>query len=828
MPLPVIDRATGQPVELPEGQAQAAFLAGKVGFRKGQQVPVVQGGVTGTMPAEELGAALLDPSTRLATGEELQTAKDAVQFGGTGGSLKAAGAGLARGGTAGISDPLLVTGAGLFGGDKGAEEMRKGLATRKKLFEGISTGTELLGLGLSTLATGGAAAGAKGAVGLGAKALKAATVIPRGITAAGGLAERAAFGLLGGEAAGAASLATKLTKASLGSAARWGTEGALYGASSEISEATLGNHELTAESLLASMGRSGAGAALLGAAAPLAGKALAKATESVMGKLESYAEASAFKAGGAKLKDYRKAAANYGEDAHENIGRLMLDEIPKETGKAFRSLSEEELHAASDAIAKRVGAEKGQLLKSLDAVATREALPDAGNIYRKVTKEVLKPLKGRVGLKNVEAGVRSYLDDFFEKSGLIEGEALSLGKLQEIQSDLGRVIRDGMNPVNPSPMTGELKAVRKILKGELSDASARAAKQAPEMGDVVATLQDLDKRYASFITVAKMAKDDLMRQDANRVLSLTDMMTGGSVLAGATSAALSGGDPMEALKGAALGAGSAIGHKILRERGRFWVADGLDRLSKIGAAKAASDAVQKDVAKGVAGFFQRTDGKAPLGAAVAAMKPWSEETYEKRVQRLRQESPAAKELAEQAISSLGPVAPQTAKAFVAASTRGTDYLVSKIPRPAMRSASLTPHLEPFKPSAQERQEFALRVQTVENPMSAIKAMQVGILAKAQIEALRAVYPQIYKDVIATVGNHLAKRKKAPSYQAKLQLAILTGEVTDETLTPQFLQMAQANFAPPQEAQSPRQSTGKAPDIAGAFSTEVQRTEAGDL
>lgn len=190
----------------------------------------------------------------LATPEQVKGAKNQAKFdeasalGKAGYVAGAAGAGALRGISAGLSDAALIHGAGLLGKDSAT-------ATRDTLNElrDVAPNASLLGEGAGMI--GGLALGS-GEVGFGGKALTA-------VSRAGGLAERGAARLLG---EGATSLAGRVAQRGLATAASGAVEGALYGAGSTISEAALGDENLTGEKLVAGMGHGALVGGALGAA----------------------------------------------------------------------------------------------------------------------------------------------------------------------------------------------------------------------------------------------------------------------------------------------------------------------------------------------------------------------------------------------------------------------------------------------------------------------------------------------------------------------------------------------------------------------------------
>lgn len=252
MPLPLVNAATGQVEDLPEGDALAALRSGKYVLRKGQTVPVVNGaGQTGALDARGLAGAGQD--IRIRGAEDLardelaaQEASDKEQYGG-GGLLPNAKRAIAtaeggvRGLTMGLSDEIAVDAAQAFGGHEAAEATRKHLAGYKNANPVDAFGAEVGGaLAPVILSGGGAAAGA----------LRGAGALPRATAALGTAAEEGVGRLLG---TGSSALG-RIGRTALGKAAAGTVEGGAYGFGAQISEDALGDTQLTGEKAAAAIG----------------------------------------------------------------------------------------------------------------------------------------------------------------------------------------------------------------------------------------------------------------------------------------------------------------------------------------------------------------------------------------------------------------------------------------------------------------------------------------------------------------------------------------------------------------------------------------------
>lgn len=141
------------------------------------------------------------------------------------------------------------------------------------------------------------------------------------------------------------------------------------------------------------------------------------------------------------------------------------------------------------------------------------------------------------------------------------------------------------------------------------------------------------------------------------------------------------------------------------------------------------------------------------------------------------------------------------------------YLDSKIPKNPNPNQPF--QKKEWQPSKQQKQEFISILNTVQNPMSVIDHAAKGTLTKAEVEALKTVYPQIYTNFIEAITK-LAYDPKAPnlSYQTKIKLSLITGVPMDRTLT--MLPQYQMNY---QQQQQPASKVKlEAPEVE----TQVQR------
>jgi hypothetical protein len=234
----LVNAKTNALEELPAEQAEGAFLSGSHNLPAGP-VPIVDpDGVLGTVDAAEVFPAITRGGYRFPTQGELDDAAGQAKYGtGIVNQAEAAAAGLARGVTAGLSDPALV-----------ALGVPKETLAGQKKYNPVTAGlSEAAGVIAPLIATAGAAAPAE------AGARAAAELTAPGLLSRAG---RAVTGAVGEELG--ANVAERTAKKILASGAAnfagSALEGAAYTAGHLVSEHALGDPDLTAQQVMAQVG----------------------------------------------------------------------------------------------------------------------------------------------------------------------------------------------------------------------------------------------------------------------------------------------------------------------------------------------------------------------------------------------------------------------------------------------------------------------------------------------------------------------------------------------------------------------------------------------
>jgi len=308
-------------------------------------------GVVGTVPASALGQAQREGYT-LATPEQVAARREQEQYGGGVHALGAAGAGAARALTFGLSDVAMA--------EAGAQET---LAAYRR----VQPEATMLGEIGGTVAGLGGAAVAKGA-GLAGQALRGAAAPTRAVLAAG-------------EAVEAGAVAAGLGRVG-GLTARAAAEGAAYGAAGAVTDAALGDHELTGERLFSAMGHGallGGGAALGLAGMAGAAARAGRAGKAAVGRLLERASPSAIESvaertygyvpkglGEAVAKAYRETAqlvTGAPREATETLLRTGAE------GRAARKVAVYEAAGIKDAVARDLRVGLDDMLTRFDEVS---------------------------------------------------------------------------------------------------------------------------------------------------------------------------------------------------------------------------------------------------------------------------------------------------------------------------------------------------------------------------------------------------------------------------------------------------------------------------
>jgi hypothetical protein len=838
----VLDRETGQIVDVPEAELADGVRSGRYGLRKGTTVAVVDPtGRLGTISAEEAATAF-SSGFRPTTHAEVRTEDLRLRYGGIGQTALAGAEGLARGASVGLSDPMLVS---LLG-----DEYRKTAAERQEAKPILSTGSEIVGAVIPALLTRGATAEAQGA-GIAARLARAATLPTRTVTRVGAMAEAATAQVMG---TGAKSAVGRIAQRAAPSMVEGLVSGALDGAGRAISEASLGGHEITAERLLAGAGHgallggfaggvlSGGAQAIKEAAKRVGGGAQGPGTlkliELYTGKkfttasdaLEDFAKTRALKSTGGLQKEML-ALERLPPAYRDRAAEMLLRDLPQISGsKSLAKMSRAQIHDASDRMQERAGKAIGDALKSIDDTIATEAAgalielqPDVIGVVEKARRQV-DALRSRAGAGPMAKKFDAYLDDLLDK-------ATGSG-FKDLHSN--RVFLDTQikwAKQNSDPSHDTWKAIRGIIEGEIETKADVAAKAI----GIEATYKAAKRDYAAAKWVTDASAKGLLREGTNRTISLGDHLFG-------VAGGIVGGSLGPVVSMASAGASAAVSN-LVRNRG--------DQVAAAVAYDLASRAARKEATiAALAKVSQRTDAKLAAGVnsylARLTAAPMSIEQKartattraiivanprkvyeEKRAQiaEARANPEGTKARIERSTRAMAETAPNVTAALHQRTMAGVDFLESKLPKTG--GSDLWSHLRKDAVPHSELQRFARYAAAVEDPTVIVDELEAGRLSPETVEAVKAVAPELFGQVQQSVMTGLSNVDSIPPYSERVQLGILLEIPADESLQPEMLARLGQPLAQPDNKPAPNRGGGGRRKTARALMSEMDRLSEGE-
>ena len=828
----MVNAQTGELEDVPEEQVPQVYAARTHGFASpDERVPVKKpNGDIVTVPASQAHVAFARGAT-VASHQEVAEAK----YGGPGGMAVTAAEGLARGATVGLFDPAAVGVARAVGGEKAAEATRESLAGHKEANPWTAGITEVGGAAIPALASGGAtvpeeagalAAGeaATGASRIGqlARVLGApARAVGKAGEVAGGLAES----VVGRPGAGSA--LARIAKQAVKAGATGTAEGALFGAGQEVSEDTLGDHELTAQKLAAAVGHGalmgGMFGTALGAGAGIVREGAGGILNRIAPTMEKQADMEAARGLHSKLNITKEAMRRAGG----------MDEVGATARKfgLFGSSVREAAMTDPETLLARTAAAKDQvgqqIEQALNAAGEKGASVKASEVISHLD-ETIEKLESTAAGSEKAAPLRAMRDRWAESLGM-RVEPRNQGEVQkwisEHREEAGKMMQAGGLPASVTTKTidadvpiAKLVEERRALQTNLrqsysrnavpihveeqqrfathlNDLEEQAMNKASEAlgGDEGTKLRALNKDYQRLSLIDRATKERVATQATNQKLSLTDKMFGAAHLAGA----LASGHPGTAI----LAAGTAMGSKFIRERGNAMASVALGRLAKIDLLARASEHVDNRIGSAFRKFADeaadRTGPKIRLRHFGSAT---SGETPADRYERSRQEVPAHPapnvrlDHVDQAIPELSTHAPKTALALGQTVANGAAYLAAQQPKAPGMPSLLG---KPARPTEAAMSAYVRKARAVDDPIGTVeRGLETGKVHNDEIQAIQASKPKFYAESIQKPAIELAATKgKSLGYPKLVTLSKIAQLPLHPSLTPPGQLFLQSTYLP---------------------------------
>jgi hypothetical protein len=794
MPTKLINTTTNQIEEVQPDQIEELVRSGNYRFAPGKRIEVVSpSGDAGTVDASEASNALNQgyvfdtPETKAERKINAEYADKPIQAG-----L----AGLARGATAGLSDPIL-TGVGIAT----PEHLRR-LDENNPVISGGAEAAGFVGSLFTPIGTG------------------------KAIIGTGKLAEKAVAKTLANAGVDASkSMAKKILAKGAETAAGGATEGALMGIGNVLSEDALGRAELNAENLMAGAGEG----ALFGAPTSVLFKGLAHAVP---------ATAKAVKSVGTDLKNrafsLEKTAFDAFEITNAEAGQLskrgitptkftdkVIKDILPEAGDdiqvKFNTRLQKEsdelatLYPEADRIARDVGVtiddvyQPQKYIKYLDDQIANNASHSFASEMRGVKalkRDLVEGNFGTSAIDNPYSATKSILDKVDDLARFEKGAVPT--KTQEAARDLRRMIREDINT-----------SMEALAEKSADPAAKKLLGEARKMNDSMHTLLEM-KKYVDKLDVKKATRPLLGLRD----MAKTALYTAG---AGPYGLAAAMGEYVSGLSGAQL-----------------------VKLRLLSKMENANVGVGKRIGQAIDQFVSRTPRTAQIGR-LAATKGLTEISFnpdephkkdkdkQAAFKRISDElgritNPAnQEEILGKRLEVLAEAAPYTALHLAPKMVNAAQFLMSKAPYDPGAEKSLNPLLRKWKPSDAVLSKFERYVRAVNDPVGVIERFGDGIVDREGVEVLANVYPEIYEDFREKVLAKVSEQPEQLSYKKRLELRNILDLSVDPSTSPQSVKFLQATFA--QEDGDIAQQQGSAAKTKGKLdmnmsnvATDTQNTQ----
>jgi hypothetical protein len=854
--------------DVPTDQVKDKFLSGSHAVTKTQVIHAKRSDGSIGVVAPEHFADFLQKNGQLASPEEAQKYELDKKYGGVGGTLIAAGEGGVRGLTAGLSDPLAVGAARMFGGEKAATATREHLAGYKEAHPIASTAAEVGGALLPTIATAGGAApeeaaalaargGIEGAGALaeGATALKGATTalegagaaaeqgrmlgsiggglktlgstagaIPRGIEALGEGTEHVLSNILGD--LGETNVIGRTVQAAAKGAARSMVEGGLWSAGAAVSDATLKDYDLTAEKLMSTVTHGALLAGVLGGALSGAGHLLG---EGVGRLVDQTGEATLGDAAGEQAvksiqpsKAELRTMARHGGPAE--VGNTFIDQVMRPAlqknglkGVAMDATEKlEATHAAMD----RIG---GKIEETLAGTPATVSAAKVLSPFLKAAEEAAG--SGKAISENVGPRLDKVRESFAKALGVdltapLEEQEIPVARLVEQRRELQKMAKFQMaTPSEPIEHFRSISGQWNELEEDALNKASEGLKDTPQGTE----LRGLNRTYAQLADIERTLSRQSTGEVTKPMLGLTDILMGGGI--GAPLALMSG-HPVTA----AMSLAGSFAHRAVAEHGNAYAALLLDRLASMGGVSEAAAHVDETIDLAI-GKFMSERGR-EYGTEHAKVSLDHYENEESRVRSIAALAPGVIAAHVQDVSgSLNTHLPKVAQALQSQAVANAAYLKSKLP-PQDSSPSLTPQLDKQKASDPDKASFLRSVRAVEGgPGGVAKRLADGSLSTEDVDWLKSQAPKSYQELKTKILEKCASLKRPLDYDKRTRLGLLFDIATDPTLDPVFVQVVQEHYKtpapqPPQAAQQAHKVPAKV-GILKTLSTPSEQAQGAD-
>lgn len=604
------------------------------------------------------------------------------------------------------------------------------------------------------------------------------------------------------EGTGRSSIARKIAA----QAAKGGVEGGAFGVGNLMSENALGNADFNGENLAASVG---VGAALGGGlggligAASSAKPAIGRGTSALREKISDYRGKTALDYTGLTEKQISKLEA-----VHPDL-KEVLPEIMDKAGITVTSSAKEDLQKLAS-YKESTGVKIGEAMNKADAHIAEtmpEVLPLSRELYtpllEDLNKKYIVPNALLPTMKSDVAPIKVLMEEF---SGLAANNQPTT--LKELFTHMQRMSDKAKYDKNPGQIRlvdSAYRDVRNYLRQAIDSTVDKVSASQPELSSLAAELKQANKEYSVLSSVVKNFKSDKQQSALDQVMSLIA--------------------PMKALKSAIV---DRYGKKMII----------FSDIKKVG------EAVENRLGEGFTNFAKKTmKSTRPLSTKVLMNSYLSSNHITDKGTKAKDRAQAytnvknnLQALADNPDEMMNKIAkstaafhdqvPNIAESTQATLVKGIQFLQSKIPTSPSDGQldGTTMFQKPYQPSNIELAKFERYLQAVESPLSTLDDLENGTLTREHVEALQAVYPQIYDRMREMAVQKTTEDKEhVISYNKRIQLGTLLNIDTDPSLLPQNIAGLQSMFAGQNEPTQPQQGGTKPairPNAKGASEIDI--------
>jgi hypothetical protein len=594
----------------------------------------------------------------------------------------------------------------------------------------------------------------------------------RGVIKVGAAAESAAVKAL------APTLGTEAAKKTVaqtiaGAVARGGAEGAVAGTGQLVQDVALERRDLSAESVLGTVGTGVLFGAGLGS---LFGVSQATVPSLLKG---------ANKVGGFGKKAIKQAFGDYTDNFEASLGTIAATAAQKQKLRKhfsnspsdlpeylIKDLGIENLDTADDLVTKNlnvlddVGAKIGELSKQID-----DTVPTVGSSFNRQDVYTRLAQRGQKAWKDLGPGKRTskaerniikrYMRDVYELGS--KNEPFSFSEIDDLRKQYAGKKYKGGGALESfeANFADELRQELRTIVDEIADSIS------PEVGK---ELRRLNKAYHVGSSIQKN-----LEFAAERAVDI--------------------GSPLKfAINGASRVAKNAfIKNDLAAKTTKFLEA----------------------ISTGVKGVFVEKPKKAAYTFPATQIllqtsyaldennkKPKTKQEAIKNIQKnISSVTINPDQLVDMLAKRVGPIAaasPEIGMVMQQRMASALAFLNSKLPKPAVSAGVFE---REYSPSSMELAKFERYLQVIEQPLTIFTEIKQGTLTREHVEALQAVYPEVYNEIRVQVMDKIAETGNQLPYERKLQLGILLNIPADSSLQPQtIMQLQQSINTPPEQAQ----------------------------